>query len=385
MAEPHRRVVSRRAWSSSGRARTRRTGPWPRPWPRPAPCWSWWAGPTAARWSPAPGRRGRHGRVARRRPRLGPLGPVGRRRRPVGERPAQPLPVTDRAVENQGGSTVSDAATVGVIFGGPPEHDVSVLTGLQAERCLNDHGVPATGLYWGKGGEFYDVGAGREAASFRDGVPAGAQPLVAGLGPGAERGFARPRKLGAARRRPAAGGRGLLPRRPRRVRPAAGPARPDGRALHRPEPGRGRARDGQAGLRRGRRAGRGARHPPAGPGLRRPGGPGGTRQPADHQAPVRRLVDRRRAGRRPGQRPGAGAVQPAVRGRGAGGAVPQGLVRRQRGHADLAASRSCRRSSGRSAGPARCCPTPTSTCPTRAWPARPARCPPPWPRTSPRP
>jgi D-alanine-D-alanine ligase len=92
---------------------------------------------------------------------------------------------------------VSDAATVGVIFGGPgPEHDVSVLTGLQAERCLNDHGVPATGLYWGKGGEFYDVGAGREAAGFRDGVPAGAHPLVAGLGPGAERGFARPRKLG---------------------------------------------------------------------------------------------------------------------------------------------------------------------------------------------
>ena len=67
---------------------------------------------------------------------------------------------------------------------------MSVLTGLQAERCLNDHGVPATGLYWGKGGEFYDVGAGREAASFRDGVPAGAQPLAAGLGPGAERGFA---------------------------------------------------------------------------------------------------------------------------------------------------------------------------------------------------
>ena len=94
---------------------------------------------------------------------------------------------------------MSDPATVGVIFGGPgpgPEHDVSVLTGLQAERCLNESGIPATGLYWGKGGDFHDVGAGREAVSFRDGVPAGAQPLVAGLGPGAGRGFGRPRKLG---------------------------------------------------------------------------------------------------------------------------------------------------------------------------------------------
>ena len=79
---------------------------------------------------------------------------------------------------------------------GRPEHDVSVLTGLQAGRCLNQGGIPATGLYWGRGGDFHDVGAGREAASFRDGVPAGAQPLVAGLGPGAGRGFGRPRKLG---------------------------------------------------------------------------------------------------------------------------------------------------------------------------------------------
>jgi D-alanine-D-alanine ligase len=90
---------------------------------------------------------------------------------------------------------VSDPATVGVIFGGPgPEHDVSVLTGLQAERALNDHGTPAAGLYWSKAGDFWDVGAGREADSFRDGVPPGAEALAAGLG--AEGGFARPRKLG---------------------------------------------------------------------------------------------------------------------------------------------------------------------------------------------
>jgi D-alanine-D-alanine ligase len=92
---------------------------------------------------------------------------------------------------------VDDAGTVGVIFGGPgPEHDVSVLTGLQAERCLNDNGTAATGIYWGKNGDFYDIGTGREGTSFRDGVPDGAEPVFAGLG--TERGFARRRKLGRA-------------------------------------------------------------------------------------------------------------------------------------------------------------------------------------------
>jgi D-alanine-D-alanine ligase len=86
-------------------------------------------------------------------------------------------------------------ASVGVIFGGPgPEHDVSVLTGLQAERCLNDHGVAATGIYWSKAGDFYDVGSGREATSFRDGVPDGCDPLSVGLG--AESGFSHRRKFG---------------------------------------------------------------------------------------------------------------------------------------------------------------------------------------------
>jgi D-alanine-D-alanine ligase len=90
---------------------------------------------------------------------------------------------------------VDDTAAVGVIFGGPgPEHDVSVLTGLQAERCLNDNGTPAIGIYWSKSGDFYDVGTGREATSFREGVPPGAGPLFAGLG--TEAGFSRRRKLG---------------------------------------------------------------------------------------------------------------------------------------------------------------------------------------------
>jgi D-alanine-D-alanine ligase len=84
---------------------------------------------------------------------------------------------------------------IGVIFGGPgPEHDVSVLTGLQAERCLNDNGVSATGIYWSRTGDFHDVGAGREGRDFRDGVPGGSDALYAGLG--SERGFYRRRKLG---------------------------------------------------------------------------------------------------------------------------------------------------------------------------------------------
>ncbi len=97
------------------------------------------------------------------------------------------------------GGCVEAEGRAGVIFGGPgPEHDVSVLTGLQAERCLNDNGIPAAGIYWSKDGGFHDVGAGLEAASFRGGVPAGAEVL--GVRLGREPGFCRARKLG----RPAA-------------------------------------------------------------------------------------------------------------------------------------------------------------------------------------
>ncbi|MFP5376803.1 MAG: hypothetical protein ACLGIO_08490 [Acidimicrobiia bacterium] len=55
-----------------------------------------------------------------------------------------------------------------VLFGGPsPEHDVSVLTGLQAARALGD----ATCVYWSKDGRFWEVDAGLEAPDFADGVP----------------------------------------------------------------------------------------------------------------------------------------------------------------------------------------------------------------------
>src|SRR5438105_15454591 len=53
----------------------------------------------------------------------------------------------------------------GVIFGGPsPEHDVSILTGLQAARALGD----ARGVYWAKTGDFFQVEPTLESDDFLD-------------------------------------------------------------------------------------------------------------------------------------------------------------------------------------------------------------------------
>lgn len=68
-----------------------------------------------------------------------------------------------------------------VLFGGPsPEHDVSILTGLQAARALGD----VAGVYWSKDGRFWEVDAALEAEAFAEGVPrkAGQLRLVAGEG-----------------------------------------------------------------------------------------------------------------------------------------------------------------------------------------------------------
>ena len=84
---------------------------------------------------------------------------------------------------------------VAAVFGGPsPEHDVSVLTGLQAARALGSRA-----LYWTKTGDWYEVDRNLEASDFVSGVPRGATrvQLVA------ERGFVsdasrlgRPRPIG---------------------------------------------------------------------------------------------------------------------------------------------------------------------------------------------
>ena len=74
---------------------------------------------------------------------------------------------------------------IAVIFGGPsPEHDVSVLTGLQAAHELQRAGHTVQALYWSKTAEWFAVDAALEASAFVDGVPKGAQPLRLVLGAG---------------------------------------------------------------------------------------------------------------------------------------------------------------------------------------------------------
>ncbi|MGH9303377.1 MAG: D-alanine--D-alanine ligase family protein, partial [Acidimicrobiales bacterium] len=78
---------------------------------------------------------------------------------------------------------------VAVLYGGPsPEHDVSILTGLQAVRGLAAAANigEVRSLYWTKSGEFYEVPLSLEAAAFTSGLPEGARPLrlVVGAGGG---------------------------------------------------------------------------------------------------------------------------------------------------------------------------------------------------------
>lgn len=82
-----------------------------------------------------------------------------------------------------------------VVFGGPsPEHDVSILTGLQAARILTDAGHDLLAIYWSKRGDFHQVPADLEAEAFVDGVPGSADELE--LVPGQAGGFVSPGRLG---------------------------------------------------------------------------------------------------------------------------------------------------------------------------------------------
>ena len=84
-------------------------------------------------------------------------------------------------------------ARVGVIYGGPsPEHDVSILTGLQSVQALaRARGIGSVrSLYWSKSGDWYEVPAATEAAGFVEGVPANAVRLRLIGCPGG--GFVRP-------------------------------------------------------------------------------------------------------------------------------------------------------------------------------------------------
>jgi D-alanine-D-alanine ligase len=74
-----------------------------------------------------------------------------------------------------------------VCFGGPsPEHDISILTGLQAARLLADAGHDVAGLYWSKAGAWQQVPAVLEASDFLAPEVPRAVPLklLAGAGGG---------------------------------------------------------------------------------------------------------------------------------------------------------------------------------------------------------
>jgi D-alanine-D-alanine ligase len=82
-----------------------------------------------------------------------------------------------------------------VCFGGPsPEHDISILTGLQAARILAEAGEDVAGLYWSKTGAWQQVPAVLEAGDFlRPDLPR-AVPLR--LVAGADGGFVEEGKRG---------------------------------------------------------------------------------------------------------------------------------------------------------------------------------------------
>lgn len=63
---------------------------------------------------------------------------------------------------------------IAVVFGGPsPEHDISILTGLQCERILRRHsGVKVDSIYWDRHGNWFLVPENTEARDYIDGPPA---------------------------------------------------------------------------------------------------------------------------------------------------------------------------------------------------------------------
>jgi D-alanine-D-alanine ligase len=89
-------------------------------------------------------------------------------------------------------------ATIGVAFGGPsPEHDISILTGLQVARLLSDGGSDVVGLYWRKTGDWVAVAPSAEARDFLDPEPKGSRPIEL-VASGSDAGFVERKRLGKA-------------------------------------------------------------------------------------------------------------------------------------------------------------------------------------------
>ena len=78
---------------------------------------------------------------------------------------------------------MAERSSWAVVFGGPsPEHEISILTGLQSERVLTRAGHTVTPLYWAPTGGWFVVPAGTEAKDYLEGAPSGARPVEVRLG-----------------------------------------------------------------------------------------------------------------------------------------------------------------------------------------------------------
>lgn len=68
---------------------------------------------------------------------------------------------------------MSESGNWAVVFGGPsPEHEISILTGLQAERVLTDAGHSVSSFYFAPSGAWFLVPPGTEAKDYLEGAPA---------------------------------------------------------------------------------------------------------------------------------------------------------------------------------------------------------------------
>lgn len=78
---------------------------------------------------------------------------------------------------------MSKSGSWAVVFGGPsPEHEISILTGLQAERVLREAGHSIEPLYLAPTGQWFQVPHNSEAKDFLEGAPSGSKELVLQLG-----------------------------------------------------------------------------------------------------------------------------------------------------------------------------------------------------------
>ena len=78
---------------------------------------------------------------------------------------------------------MSERSSWAVVFGGPsPEHEISILTGLQSERVLTRAGESVVPLYWSPTGSWFVVPQGTEARDYLEGAPAGSKPVDIRLG-----------------------------------------------------------------------------------------------------------------------------------------------------------------------------------------------------------